>query len=199
MIGAEISQLISLLAKVPGLGPRSAKRAALHLVKKRDTQLLPLIRSMQEVLDKVKVCEVCGNLDTSSVCGICQDVKRDDTSVCVVADIADLWALERAGSYHGKYQVLGGLLSALDGVGPEDLNVSVLLTRIRENNIKEIILALPVTVEGQTTSHYLADVLHNSFPDVKTYTLAQGVPVGGELDYLDDGTIATAFNAKLVI
>lgn len=195
MIGAEISQLIALLAKIPGLGPRSAKRAALHLIKKRDTHLTPLIKAMQEVLDMVEVCPLCGNLDTVSPCAICSDIKRERNKLCIVADIADLWALERAGSFKGKYHVLGGLLSALDGVSPDDLGVEALLDRVKKDEVKEVILALPVTVEGQTTSHYLADMLAD-FKDVEVYMLAQGIPVGGELDYLDDGTIATAFKAK---
>ena len=195
MIGAEISQLIALLAKIPGLGPRSAKRAALHLMKKRDTHLTPLIKAMQEVLDTVEVCPLCGNLDTVSPCAICSDIKRERNNLCIVADVADLWALERAGSFKGKYHVLGGLLSALDGVSPDDLGVESLLDRIKKDEVSEVILALPVTVEGQTTSHYLADMLAN-FENVEVYMLAQGIPVGGELDYLDDGTIATAFKAK---
>jgi len=195
VVGAEISQLIALLAKIPGLGPRSAKRAALHLMKKRDAHLVPLISAMQEVLDTVEVCPLCGNLDTVSPCAICSDVKREGNKLCIVADVADLWALERAGSFRGKYQVLGGLLSALDGVSPDDLGVEALLDRVKKDGVTEVILALPVTVEGQTTSHYLADMLAD-FKDVEVYMLAQGIPVGGELDYLDDGTIATAFKAK---
>ncbi len=195
MVGAEISQLIALLAKIPGLGPRSAKRAALHLMKKRDAHLVPLISAMQEVLNTVEVCPLCGNLDTVSPCAICSDVKREGNKLCIVADVADLWALERAGSFRGKYQVLGGLLSALDGVSPDDLGVEALLDRVKKDGVTEVILALPVTVEGQTTSHYLADMLAD-FKDVEVYMLAQGIPVGGELDYLDDGTIATAFKAK---
>jgi len=195
VVGAEISQLIALLAKIPGLGPRSAKRAALHLMKKRDAHLVPLISAMQEVLNTVEVCPLCGNLDTVSPCAICSDVKREGNKLCIVADVADLWALERAGSFRGKYQVLGGLLSALDGVSPDDLGVEALLDRVKKDGVTEVILALPVTVEGQTTSHYLADMLAD-FKDVEVYMLAQGIPVGGELDYLDDGTIATAFKAK---
>ena len=195
MVGAEISQLIALLAKIPGLGPRSAKRAALHLMKRRDAHLVPLISAMQEVLNTVEVCPLCGNLDTVSPCAICSDVKREGNKLCIVADVADLWALERAGSFRGKYQVLGGLLSALDGVSPDDLGVEALLDRVKKDGVTEVILALPVTVEGQTTSHYLADMLAD-FKDVEVYMLAQGIPVGGELDYLDDGTIATAFKAK---
>lgn len=194
MIGSEIEQFISLLAKLPGLGQRSAKRLALHLIKKRDTQMLPLIRSMQEVIENVKVCPVCGNLDTSEPCYICRDAKRDKSSICVIADIADLWALERSGTYRGHYQILGGLLSALDGVAPDDLNIASLVSRVENDKVAEVILALPVTVEGQTTSHYIADILRET--GAKVYALAQGIPVGGELDYLDDGTIAAAFRAK---
>ena len=194
MIGSEIEKLISLLAKLPGLGQRSAKRATLHLIKKRDTQMLPLIRAMQDVIDNVKVCPVCGNLDTTEPCHICSDLKRDKNSICVIADVADLWALERAGTYRGYYQILGGLLSALDGVSPDDLNIASLVDRVQKNKVAEVVLALPVTVEGQTTSHYIADVLKES--GTKVYALAQGIPVGGELDYLDDGTIEAAFKAK---
>jgi len=164
-------------------------------MKKRDAHLVPLISAMQEVLDTVEVCPLCGNLDTVSPCAICSDVKREGNKLCIVADVADLWALERAGSFRGKYQVLGGLLSALDGVSPDDLGVEALLDRVKKDGVTEVILALPVTVEGQTTSHYLADMLAD-FKDVEVYMLAQGIPVGGELDYLDDGTIATAFKAK---
>ncbi len=194
MKGNEIDQLISLLARVPGLGPRSAKRATLHLIKKRDSQLVPLIRAMQDVLTNVKTCNICGNLDTKDPCSICSDLKRDQSSVCIVQDIADLWALERSGTFKGHYHVLGGLLSAIDGIGPEELNLDKLLNKVKEGKVLEVIIALPVTVEGQTTCHYIADCLKEY--GIKVYTLAQGVPVGGELDYLDDGTIQAAIKAK---
>lgn len=196
MIGAEISELINLFAKIPGLGPRSAKRAVLWLIKKKDSQILPLIRALQDVLTNVKTCKICGNLDTSETCAICTDAKRDSSVLCIVADISDLWVLERGGLFKGKYHILGGLLSALDGIGPEDLRISHLITRIKENQIKEVILALPVTTEGQTTAFYIADAVKDACKDTKVFTLAQGVPVGGELDYLDDGTIETAFRNK---
>ncbi len=194
MSGSEIDQLISLLAKIPGLGPRSAKRATLHLIKKRDTHMVPLVRAMQDVLATVRVCPICGNLDTIEPCSICADLKRDSASVCIVQDVADLWALERSGTFKGRYQVLGGLLSALDGIGPEELNLATLLERAEARKISEVVIALPVTVEGQTTAHYIADSLHRY--EVKVFALAQGVPVGGELDYLDDGTIQAALKAK---
>lgn len=194
MSGNEIDQLISLLAKVPGLGPRSAKRAALHLIKKRDSHMVPLVRAMQDVLASVKVCPICGNLDTIEPCSVCSDMKRDAASVCVVQDVADLWALERSGTFKGHYQVLGGLLSALDGIGPEELNLAPLLTKAKDSKLSEVVLALPVTVEGQTTGHYIADCLKEY--GVNVFALAQGVPVGGELDYLDDGTIQAALKAK---
>ncbi len=196
MIGAEISELIGLFAKIPGFGPRSAKRAVLWLIKKKDSQMLPLIRALQDVMTNVKTCKICGNLDTSEVCSICTDAKRDNTSLCIVTDISDLWVLERSNLFKGKYHILGGLLSALDGTGPEDLRIPFLIDRIRENQIKEVTLALPVTTEGQTTSFYIADSIKEACPDTKVFTLAQGVPVGGELDYLDDGTIETAFKNK---
>jgi len=196
MIGAEISELISLFSKIPGLGPRSAKRAVLWLIKKKDSQMLPLIRALQDVLTNVKTCKVCGNLDTAEICSVCTDTKRDTSVLCVVADISDLWVLERGGLFKGKYHILGGLLSALDGIGPEDLRIYSMLDRIKENNVREVILALPVTTEGQTTAFYIADAVKEACPDVKVFTLAQGVPVGGELDYLDDGTIETAFRNK---
>ena len=196
MIGAEISELISLFAKIPGLGPRSAKRAVLWLIKKKDSQMLPLIRALQDVLTNVKTCKECGNLDTAETCSICTDPKRDASVLCVIADISDLWVLERGGLFKGKYHVLGGLLSALDGIGPEDLKISDMLDRIKKDEIKDVTLALPVTTEGQTTAFYIADAIKESCPNVKVFTLAQGVPVGGELDYLDDGTIETAFKNK---
>lgn len=199
MIGSEISELINLFSKLPGFGPRSAKRAVLWLIKKKDTQMLPLMRSLQEVISNVKTCSICGNLDTSSVCSICSDSRRDASSLCVVADISDLWVLERSGIFKGRYQVLGGLLSAFDGTEPEDLRIPDLICRIKDNSIKEVILALPVTTEGQTTSFYILNTIKENCPEVQVFTLAQGVPVGGELDYLDDGTIETAFRNKSVL
>jgi recombination protein RecR len=190
-IGSEIERLIGLLAKLPGLGPRSARRAALALLKKRDTLLEPLALALQEAADAILTCEVCGNLDTQSPCAICSDTRRDSHLLCVVEDVADLWALERAGVFRGRYHVLGGALSALDGVTPERLNVSGLLARVKDG-IDEVILAMNATVEGQTTAHYLMDLLG----DLKVTRLAHGVPVGGELDYLDEGTLSAAFKAR---
>jgi recombination protein RecR len=190
-IGSEIERLIQLLAKMPGLGPRSARRAALALLKKRDTLLEPLAEALREAADAILTCQVCGNLDTQSPCAICSDTRRDSHILCVVEDVADLWALERAGVFRGRYHVLGGALSALDGVTPERLNVVQLLERVK-HDVDEVILAMNATVEGQTTAHYLMDILG----DVKVTRLAHGVPVGGELDYLDEGTLSAAFKAR---
>jgi len=189
-IGSEIERLIQLLSKLPGLGPRSARRAALALLKKRDTLLEPLAASLREAADAILTCQVCGNLDTQSPCAICSDTRRDRHILCVVEDVADLWALERAGVFRGRYHVLGGALSALDGVTPDRLNVTSLLERVK--GIEEVILAMNATVEGQTTAHYLMDLLG----DMKVTRLAHGVPVGGELDYLDEGTLSAAFKAR---
>ena len=194
MTGAEIEKLIQLLARLPGLGPRSARRAALHLLKKRETLLDPLMRSLDEVARTVKSCGQCGNLDTTDPCAICIDHRRDAGLICVVAEVGDLWALERSGAFKGRYHVLGGMLSALDGVGPDKLNIAGLVDRARQGAIREAILALDATVDGQTTAHYIADRLADS--GAKVSRLAHGVPVGGELDYLDDGTIAAALNAR---
>ena len=190
-IGSEIERLIQLLSKLPGLGPRSARRAALALLKKRDTLLEPLADALREAADAILTCEVCGNLDTQSPCAICSDPRRDPHILCVVEDVADLWALARAGVFRGRYHVLGGALSALDGITPERLNVTQLLERVKQN-VDEVILAMNATVEGQTTAHYLMDLLG----DMKVTRLAHGVPVGGELDYLDEGTLSAAFKAR---
>jgi recombination protein RecR len=190
--GSEIERLIQLLAKLPGLGPRSARRAALVLLKKRDLLLEPLADAMRDAAAAIKTCEICGNLDTASPCAICRDPRRDPHILCVVEDVADLWALERAGVFRGRYHVLGGALSALDGVTPERLNVASLLERVKQGGVDEVILAMNATVEGQTTAHYLMDMLG----DRKVTRLAHGVPVGGELDYLDEGTLSAAFKAR---
>jgi recombination protein RecR len=190
-IGSEIERLIQLLAKLPGLGPRSARRAALALLKKRDTLLEPLATALDDAAAAIKSCEICGNLDTASPCAICADPRRDSHVLCVVEDVADLWALERAAIFRGRYHVLGGALSALDGVTPERLNVAPLLSRVKQD-VDEVILAMNATVEGQTTAHYLMDLLSG----VKVTRLAHGVPVGGELDYLDEGTLSAAFKAR---
>jgi recombination protein RecR len=189
--GSEIERLIQLMAKLPGLGPRSARRAALVLLKKRDLLLEPLAAAMQEAAAATRNCETCGNLDTVSPCAICRDPRRDPSILCVVEDVADLWALERASVFRGRYHVLGGALSALDGVTPERLAIAPLLDRVG-NGIEEVILAMNATVEGQTTAHYLMDHLVG----VKVTRLAHGVPVGGELDYLDEGTLSAAFKAR---
>ena len=192
--GPEIERLIQLLAKVPGLGPRSARRAALHLIRKKDQLMAPLTAAMGAVVEKVRVCHECGNIDTSDPCSICTDPRRDSTMVIVVETVADLWALERASAMNVRYHVLGGTLSPLEGVGPDDLNLASLVSRTAEGGISEIILAVNATVEGQTTAHYITDQLEGL--PVKVTRLAHGVPVGGELDYLDDGTLAAALKAR---
>ena len=191
--GEEIDRLIHLLAKLPGLGPRSARRAALALLKKRETLLEPLADALSEAAAALKQCSTCGNLDTADPCALCRDPTRDASSICVVEDVDDLWALERAGIFRGRYHVLGGALSALDGVTPDKLNLGKLVERVR-GGISEVILAMNATVEGQTTAHYLMDALEPLH--VKVTRLAHGVPVGGELDYLDEGTLSAAFKAR---
>jgi recombination protein RecR len=192
--GPEIERLIQLLARLPGLGPRSARRAALHLVKNKDTLLEPLAKAIAEVAANVRLCSVCGNVDSRDPCSVCADPRRDEAIIVVVEDVADLWALERAGATRGRYHVLGGCLSPLDGIGPEDLNIATLLTRAKAGGVSEIILAVNATVEGQTTAHYVTDRLTGS--GLKVTRLAHGVPVGGELDYLDDGTLAAAIKSR---
>ncbi|MDI6025534.1 recombination mediator RecR [Corticibacterium sp. UT-5YL-CI-8] len=194
--GPEIERLIQLLSKVPGLGPRSARRAALHLIKKKEQLLAPLAAAMGEAVDKVRVCSTCGNVDTADPCMICTDARRDSGTIIVVEDVSDLWALERATAMNAKFHVLGGTLSPLDGIGPDQLNIKQLVTRVAEGGVREIILAVNATVEGQTTAHYLTDQLSGF--DIKVTRLAHGVPVGGELDYLDDGTLAAALKSRTV-
>jgi recombination protein RecR len=189
-----IERLIQLLAKLPGLGPRSARRAALFLIKRKDSLLRPLAEAMAAAADGVHPCSVCGNLDAVDPCGICADQRREPKSLCVVEEVADLWALERAGVHKGRYHVVGGTLSALDGVGPEDLNIAGLVARAGADEVGEVILALNATVDGQTTAHYITDQLTDC--NVEISRLAHGVPVGGELDYLDDGTLAAAMKAR---
>ena len=195
--GPEIEKLIQLLAKVPGLGPRSARRAALHLVKKKDQLLGPLADAMSEAHRKVRICSCCGNVDTSEPCTVCTDVRRDHSMIIVVEDVSDLWALERAGAMNAAYHVLGGTLSPLDGIGPDDLNIRGLVDRVAKGGVRELIIAVNATVEGQTTAHYITDQL--SGLDVKITRLAHGVPVGGELDYLDEGTLTAALRARTAI
>lgn len=188
----DIELLIDLMARLPGLGPRSARRAVLHLIKKRGQVLLPLAEAMHRVGTSARECLNCGNISTRDICPICDSDKRGNGQICVVEDVADLWAMERAGVFQGRYHVLGGTLSALDAVGPEDLRIPRLIDRIATEDVTEVILALGATVDGQTTAHYIADRL----PGVTVTSLAQGVPVGGELDYLDDGTITAALRAR---
>ena len=192
--GPDIERLIQLLARLPGLGPRSARRAALHLIKKREALMTPLSAALQVAIDKIQVCNTCGNIDTQNPCTVCTDPRRDPSIIVVVADVADLWALERAHATNGFYHVLGATLSPLDGVGPQDLTIDALVARAHDQRVTEIILALNATVDGQTTAHYIAEALT---PTAVTVTgLAQGVPIGGELDYLDDGTITAALRAR---
>ncbi len=194
MQSAELEKLISILAKLPGLGPRSARRAVLHLLKKKETVLFPLIESMRDAAQKICNCKICGNIDTIDPCSLCQDSRRDQGTICVVEEVADLWAIERAHAHQGIYHILGGTLSALDGIGPDDLNLKSLIERVENGNIREIILATNATVAGQTTAHYLTDRLQGF--NVKISRLAYGVPMGGELDYLDEGTLTTALAAR---
>ena len=192
--GPEIERLIQLLAKVPGLGPRSARRAALHLIKKKEQLLAPLAGAMADAVATVRVCSVCGNVDTADPCTICTDPRRDGATIIVVEDVADLWALERASAMNARYHVLGGTLSPLDGIRPEDLAIASLVSRVAEGGVSEVILAVNATVEGQTTAHYITDQLAGMA--VKVTRLAHGVPVGGELDYLDEGTLAAALRSR---
>jgi recombination protein RecR len=192
--GPEIERLIQLLARLPGLGPRSARRAALHLVRKRAELMEPLSAAFAEALAKIEICSTCGNVDTRDPCTVCADATRDRSLLVVVENVADLWALERAGAVAGRYHVLGGTLSPLDGVGPDDLNLKKLVSRVHEGEAKEVLLALNATVDGQTTAHYVTDLLRDS--GVKVTRLAHGVPVGGELDYLDEGTLAAAIRQR---
>jgi recombination protein RecR len=192
--GPEIERLIQLLARLPGLGPRSARRAALFLIKKREMLMTPLAAALQTALEKIEVCRVCGNIDSQNPCTVCTDVKRDGGVIVVVADVADLWALERAGAINARYHVLGGTLSPLDGVGPQDLTIDALVNRVHAERPHELILALNATVDGQTTAHYVTDLIQDT--GIRVTRLAHGVPVGGELDYLDEGTLAAAIRQR---
>jgi recombination protein RecR len=192
--GPEIERLIALLARLPGLGPRSARRAALFLIKKREALMAPLTAALATAIDKIEVCRSCGNIDTQNPCAICSDARRDPSAIVVVADVADLWALERAAAIKARYHVLGGTLSPLDGIGPDDLSIDALVKRAHDAAVTEIILALNATVDGQSTAHYITDLLHEA--GVKVTRLAHGVPVGGELDYLDEGTLAAAIRSR---
>ncbi|AUN33431.1 recombination mediator RecR [Niveispirillum cyanobacteriorum] len=194
MIGPDIDRLIQLLAKLPGLGPRSARRVALHLIKRRDSLMAPLGEALAAAASSIRTCSICGNLDSNDPCTICADHHRDSGLLCVVEDVGDLWALERTGAFRGRYHVLGGTLSALDGIGPDDLSIPSLLERASRPEVQEVILALNATVGGQTTAHYLSDRLTPC--GVRLSRLAHGVPVGGELDYLDDGTLTAALRSR---
>ena len=197
MMETPLDQLIKRLSRLPGLGPRSARRAALHLLKNKQTMMIPLAQEMAEVARQVKTCVTCGNLDITDYCHICQDQKRDTTRLCIIEDVADLWAMERAGIFSGRYHVLGGTLSALEGRGPSDLGIERLVSRIQDSPITEIILATSATVDGQTTAHYIAERLAHQ--DVTITRLAHGLPVGGELNFLDEGTLAQAMRARAKI
>jgi recombination protein RecR len=202
MGGPEIERLIELLARLPGLGPRSARRAVLHLMKRREALLEPLAAALEAAARAIRTCSVCGNLDSRDPCAICADERRDAGAVCIVEDVADLWAIERSGAFRGRYHVLGGVLSALDGTGPEDLRIASLVDRVRRADaagapLREAIIATNATVEGQTTAHYIADRLAGT--GIAITRLAHGVPVGGELDYLDDGTLSAALKARRAV
>jgi len=192
--GHEIDRLIQLLARLPGLGPRSARRAALHLVKKKEALLEPLADAMADAVSAIGICGICGNIDTQDPCTMCSDPKRDKSTIIVVEDVADLWALQRANVLNASYHVLGGTLSPLDGIGPDDLAIASLVDRVTGDEIREVIIAVNATVEGQTTAHYITDQLDGQ--DVSISRLAHGVPVGGELDYLDEGTLSAAMRAR---
>jgi len=192
--GPEIERLIQLLARLPGLGPRSARRAALFLIKKREQIMAPLANAIQTAFDKIEICRTCGNIDSQNPCMVCTDIRRDRSIIVVVADVADLWALERAHAVNARYHVLGGTLSPLDGIGPQDLTIDQLVSRAHDETVTEVILALNATVDGQTTAHYITDLLHDA--NVKVTRLAHGVPVGGELDYLDEGTLSAAIRQR---
>jgi recombination protein RecR len=197
LAGPEIERLIQLLARVPGLGPRSSRRAVLHLMKKREELLGPLAEAMRIANERIVTCDTCGNLDTQSPCTLCRDQRRDESIIVVVESVADLWALERAGAIKARYHVLGGTLSPFDGIGPEDLALPSLVNRVSEGHVREVILALNATVEGQTTAHYITDTLHPF--GIKVTRLAHGVPVGGELDYLDEGTLSAAMLSRTTL
>jgi recombination protein RecR len=192
--GPEIERLIQLLARLPGLGPRSARRAALFLIKKREQLMAPLGAALQTALEKIEICRVCGNIDTQNPCTVCTDPRRDQNVIVVVTDVADLWALERAHAINARYHVLGGTLSPLDGIGPQDLAIDALVGRVQGSSVSEVILALNATVDGQTTAHYITDLLQGTH--AKVTRLAHGVPVGGELDYLDEGTLSAAIRQR---
>lgn len=197
MIGTDIEHLIKLISRLPGLGPRSARRAALHLLKNRESLMLPLAQSMERAADAIRECPDCHNLDTVIPCRICTDRSRDDSLLCVVEDVADLWAIEKTAAFRGRYHVLGGTLSALDGIGPEDLAIPQLLARVQQGHLREVIMALNATIDGHTTAHYIADHLNRT--NITISQLAHGVPIGGQIDHLDDGTLSTALKARKAV
>ena len=190
----DIEKLVYLLAKMPGLGKRSARRCVLHLIKNKEKLLQPLAETMASAIDTIKTCDECGNIDTISPCNICSDPRKDDSVICVVEEVSDLWAIQRASIFKGKYHVLGGTLSAMDGIGPEELNINKLVQRVSKEGVSEIIMATNATVEGQTTAHFIIETLKDS--NVKISQIAHGIPIGGELEYLDDGTLGAALNAR---
>ena len=192
-----LDPLISIFAKLPGLGPRSARRLVLHLIRNKEKLLTPLVTTLAQTSESIRTCSICGNFDVINPCNICSDARRDNSQICVVEEIADLWAIERSNTFRGTYHVLGGVLSALDGKGPDQLNIDTLIVRAANAAVTEVILANNATVEGQTTAHYIADRLNNC--SVSISRLAHGIPIGGELDYLDDGTLGAAFRARLVV
>jgi len=194
MLGKEIDKSLKLFSKLPSLGARSSRRIILQLLKRKENLLYPLINALKDMADAIETCPICGNYDTVSPCSICQDTRKDKSIICVVQDVADLWALERTASYKGQYHILGGVLSALDGVVPDDLNIEKLIKRASSEEVVEVIIALPATIDGQTTAHYISSKLKPL--NIKISGLAHGVPVGGELDYLDDGTIQMAINSR---
>lgn len=197
MIGTDIEHLMKLIARLPGLGPRSARRAVLHLLKNRESLMLPLAQGLARAADVITECPECHNLDTVSPCALCTDKSRDKSLLCVVEDISDLWAIEKTGSFRGYYHVLGGTLSALDGITPEDLSIPHLTVRAQDEGVTEVIMALNATIDGQTTAHYIADCLAGC--NVAISQLAHGVPIGGQIDYLDDGTLSTALKSRKTV
>jgi recombination protein RecR len=197
MIGKDIEHLIKMLSRLPGLGPRSARRAVLHLLKNRESLMLPLSQGLARAADVITTCDLCNNLDTSNPCGICANAARDRQLLCVVEDVSDLWAMEKSAAFKGYYHVLGGTLSALDGIGPDDLSIPKLVARTRDNKVREVILALNATIDGQTTAHYISDRLASTGAIVSQ--LAHGVPIGGQIDYMDDGTLATALKSRKAV
>jgi len=198
MIGSEVEQLVKLLSRLPGLGPKSARRAILHMLKNRESVMKPLASAIEAVSDVIRECPECHNLDTISPCSICASKSRDKSILCVVEDVSDLWAIEKTGSFKGLYHVLGGTLSALDGVTPDDLAIPHLLQRVKSGETKEIIIALNATIDGQTTAHYLSDCLQ-TYNGLKITQLAHGMPIGGQIDYMDDGTISTALKSRIAV